>query len=220
MVDDTYRLKMDIQNCIANHIIYFKAKYSHLFFEGDYFENIRSLNFLDKLNVTVENEELIFDMKLNEEIFNCIDAETLLQIKKINWKNQMIDIWEQELIDNEVILSREETMEIVENLRKEIEKRNKIYRKLKVGESDYFLEIKNNLKENFNLDFNLKITSDFIALEYFADKIEMNQQLLEFLLKEGLKMDMLLIAPQIDESTDKIIGVRIFMANKLLEVVK
>ena len=65
MIDETAKLKTDIQHAIANEITEYSTAYDTLLFEDNTFQNLESLSYFEYLKIYSENNKMKFDIKLD-----------------------------------------------------------------------------------------------------------------------------------------------------------
>lgn len=228
-MDDTIRLKTDIQQMIALGNIEYNAHYGALLFEGEYKHLLQSICGFEKLTIKPYKDRLSFDIKLSKELIDSLSEEDLLKIKQCSWNTQMKDLMEQKEYENkniyEQMMEEENAIEELNYAIEKAENSNKKYRKPTELEINNIELMKNILNKILKVNFKEKHTEDFLSLELELPKITLNNKQLNILYSIVMNFfDCFFICPVYQSElanidNDKVIGVRLFLAIKLSEMI-
>ena len=89
----TTSLKCDIQQAIANNVKDFNANYRSLIFDNDNREHIKSLFFIENLNIKVQDNKLLYNVKINEEAVRLLSLSDIKQIQKTDIKSRIENLF-------------------------------------------------------------------------------------------------------------------------------
>lgn len=225
-MDNTIRLRVDLQQAISNNCKKITAHYGALLFEGEYKEYLKALPCYDSLTIRPDETKMAFDINISEDFFNSLNEEDLLKIKQNSWSYQMQDIIEQNNLNKRSALEKMQDEENVNNkmaeIIEEIENREKQYRKADEYDRNSINFVKEVLKSNLNLDTKLKETDEFLSLEINVDNITLNfKQLMLLYNIARFCVDCFFICPVYaseDLDDNKVVGIRFFWGIKLMEV--
>ena len=195
-------LKQDIQQAIANNVKEFKANYRSLIFDNDNKEYIKSLFFIENLNVKVTNNKLIYNIKMNEEAINLLNMSDIRQIQKIDIQTRIKNLFIEKAVKFKLLktdFDKKEKNTAVEMV------------KLNEGKRITIKTIQQILKEKFNLETKLKESRVYLSLEAELPELNLNREMLKEL--EGMfeEVSVLAIVPQFCEENDDIQGIRFFI---------
>ena len=195
-------LKQDIQQAIANNVKEFKANYRSLIFDNENREYIKSLFFIENLNVKVTDNKLIYNIKMNEEAINLLNMSDIRQLQKIDIQTRIKNLFIEKAVKFKL-------------LKTDFDKKEKNtavkMAKLNEGKKITIKTIKSILKEKFSLETKLEESQNYLSLSAELPEINFNREILKEL--EGMfeEVSVLAIVPQFCEENDDIQGVRFFM---------
>ena len=195
-------LKQDIQQAIANNVKEFKANYRSLIFDNENREYIKSLFFIENLNVKVTDNKLLYDIKMNEEAINLLNMSDIRQIQKIDIQTRIKNLFIEKAVKFKLLktdFDKKEKNTAVEMV------------KLNEGKRITIKTIQQILKEKFNLETKLKESRVYLSLEAELPELNLNREMLKEL--EGMfeEVSVLAIVPQFCEENDDIQGIRFFI---------
>lgn len=199
-------LKKDIQKAIANNVKHFKSDYRSLIFDNENREYIKSLYFIENLNVTVDDNRLLYDIKLNEEALERLSSADIARIQKIDLRSRLQDMVLKKMAEYNLIKFK--------GFRKKQEEEKTAVKmaKLKEGKILKIKTIQQILKETFNIETKLKESQPFLSLEANLKELHLSRNMLEELECFFDELDIFAIVPCFDDEHDTINGVRIFLA--------
>ena len=195
-------LKQDIQQAIANNVKEFKANYRSLIFDNENREYIKSLFFIENLNVKVTDNKLLYDIKMNEAAITLLEMSDIRQIQKIDIQTRIKNLFIEKAVKFKL-------------LKTDFDKKEKNtavkMAKLNEGKRITIKTIKSILKEKFDLETKLEESQNYLSLSAELPEINFNREMLKEL--EGMfeEVSVLAIVPQFCEENDDIQGVRFFM---------
>ena len=195
-------LKQDIQQAIANNVKEFKANYRSLIFDNENREYIKSLFFIENLNVKVTDNKLLYDIKMNEAAINLLEMSDIRQIQKIDIQTRIKNLFIEKAVKFKL-------------LKTDFDKKEKNtavkMAKLNEGKKITIKTIKSILKEKFGLETKLEESQNYLSLSAELPEINFNREILKEL--EGMfeEVSVLAIVPQFCEENDDIQGIRFFI---------
>lgn len=195
-------LKQDIQQAIANNVKEFKANYRSLIFDNENREYIKSLFFIENLNVKVTDNKLLYDIKMNEAAINLLEMSDIRQIQKIDIQTRIKNLFIEKAVKFKL-------------LKTDFDKKEKNtavkMAKLNEGKKITIKTIKSILKEKFGLETKLEESQNYLSLSAELPEINFNREILKEL--EGMfeEVSVLAIVPQFNDIYDDIQGVRFFI---------
>ena len=195
-------LKQDIQQAIANNVKEFKANYRSLIFDSDNKEYIKSLFFIENLNVKVIDNKLIYNIKMNEEAINLLEMSDIRQIQKIDIQTRIKNLFIEKAVKFKLLKTDFDKKE--KNTAVEMAKLNE-------GKKITIKTIKSILREKFGLETKLEESQNYLSLSAELPEINFNREMLKEL--EGMfeEVSVLAIVPQFNDIYDDIQGVRFFI---------
>lgn len=166
-------MKKDIQEAISNSIQEYYANYGSLVFDQKNKEYIKSLFFIKELNIKIENNKLLYKIKLDENIINEITEKDKIKIQKKYLERRIKNIFK-EKIHLDKIIDYYKT-DIMCQFIKEKEENYKNKREANQNDISKMKLIQKILKEYFKIDSEIKTGENFVYLEsiqneYFFDK--------------------------------------------------
>ena len=198
----TTSLKQDIQQAIANNMKEFKANYRSLIFDEENREHIKSLFFIESLNIKVENNKLLYDIKINEEARKLLSMSDIKEIQKVDLHTRIKNLFIEKAVKFKL-------------LKTDFNKKEKItavkMAKLNEGKRIAIKTIQQILKEKFNLETKLKESRVYLSLEAELQEFNFNKEMLQELESMFGELDVFAIVPQFNDVYDDIQGVRFFM---------
>lgn len=198
----TTSLKCDIQQAIANNVKEFKANYRSLIFDNDNREHIKSLFFIENLNIKVQDNKLLYNVKINEEAVRLLLLSDIKQIQKTDIKSRIENLFIEKAVKFKL-------------LKTDFNKKEKItavkMAKLNEGKRITIKTIQQILKEKFNLETKLKESRVYLSLEAELQEFNFNREMLQELENMFGELDVFAIVPQFNDVYDDIQGVRFFM---------
>ena len=225
-MDNTMRLKADMQQMIAEGKTEYTSFYGSLLFEGEYKHLAQTFCGMEKLIIKPHKDGLLFDVKIDKGIINALTEEDLLKVKQCSWSIQMHDSIEQLQNSKKSDLQKEiESKHIWDMIQEAIEKIEAIERTYRkpTEEEERIVELSQQvLNKIVHLKFVKKLSEDFLSLEIELPKIELDNQQLLFLHEVSKSFDCFFISPvyrsdMVATGFDKALGVRIFLGLKLSE---
>lgn len=198
----TTSLKYDIQQAIANNVKEFKANYRSLIFDNDNREHIKNLFFIENLNIKVQDNKLLYNVKINEEAVRLLSLSDIKQIQKTDIKSRIENLFIEKAVKFKL-------------LKTDFNKKEKItavkMAKLNEGKRITIKTIQQILKEKFNLETKLKESRVYLSLEAELQEFNFNREMLKELENMFNELDVFAIVPQFNDVYDDIQGVRFFM---------
>lgn len=227
-MDETLRMKLDIQHCIANNIDEFSTNYSMLIFEGFYKENIQCLCYYKRLDISVEDNKLLYHMLIDTEKVSELSKEEIKQVKLASEKARYIEMMEQmhesSKSETQKEVEKDAASIVLSNLLDQVEEvqKNKIYAKPK---KDYYnkMEVVKSILDNiFNISCNIEVSEYSISISINCKEIHLNEKMLYTLVLLMPFLDIFTICPYYrdndDLDDDEIQGVRLYFGISLEEV--
>lgn len=215
---DISKMKQDINEAISNNIKEYKSNYNLLVFDKDNKEYIKSFFFMKELKIKIQNNKLLYNIKLDENVINKISNKDKKIIQKKYLEKRVKNLFAEKLHFENIINYCKNTL--IEHYVKD----NKEYESSKIKKSDISKMnlIKQILKEYFNIESTLKKGECFLFLESVQQEINFNKGMLSELEDIFNQIDVFSITPKF--YGEKIIGIRLFWAidltNNNLEVIK
>lgn len=200
------KLKQDLQLAIANNVKNFKSDYQSLIFDKENKEHIQTLYFIENLKVTVENNKLLYDIKMNEKVVNQLSSADIREIQRVSVKTRITNLF----------LEKMEQHNLLEiKVGKKEEKTAVKMAKLHEGQLIKMKSIQQILKEKFNIETELKTSQVYLSLEADLPELNLNREMLQELKSMFKELDVLAIVPHFNDENDNIQGVRFFMGISL-----
>ena len=208
------RMKIDIQQAIANGMKEYVANYNSLIFNEQTREFQGLFWFSKEIKISVKDNKMLFKIKLNEDRVSKLSEEDMKKIKENDIKSRTEDLIIQRFVveqlggDLEKLEEHTFSEELIEQIFnneeekecRDIEKLDKI--KLKA--------IKDVFKNDYNLDFKINYGESFAYLDLCQDEITLNKKALNAILQTLEIIDTFIIAPQYNEEDDNVEGIRLF----------
>lgn len=198
----TTSLKCDIQQAIANNVKDFNANYRSLIFDNDNREHIKSLFFIENLNIKVQDNKLLYNVKINEEAVRLLSLSDIKQIQKTDIKSRIENLFIEKAVKFKLLKSDFDKAEKVTAVK---------MAKLNEGKRITIKTIQQILKEKFNLETKLKESRVYLSLEAELQEFNFNREMLKDLENMFNELDVFAIVPQFNDVYDDIQGVRFFM---------
>ena len=198
----TTSLKCDIQQAIANNVKEFKANYRSLIFDNDNREHIKNLFFIENLNIKVQDNKLLYDVKINEEAVKLLSLSDIKQIQKIDMKSRIENLFIEKAVKFKLLKT---------NFNKKGQHTATEMAKLNEGKRITIKTIQQILKEKFNLETKLKESRVYLSLEAELPELNLNREILKELESMFEELSVFAIVPQFNDVYDNIQGVRFFM---------
>ena len=227
-MDETLRMKLDIQHCIANNIDELSTNYSMLIFEGFYKENIQCLCYYKRLDISVEDNKLLYHMLKKTKKVSELSKEEIKQVKLASEKARYIEMMEQmhesSKSETQKEMEKDTASIVLSNLLDQVEEvqKNKIYAKPK---KDYYnkMEVVKSILDNiFNMSCNIEVSEYSISISINCKEIHLNEKMLYTLVLLMPFLDIFTICPYYrdndDLDDDEIQGVRLYFGISLEEV--
>lgn len=202
------RLKIDLQQAVANNIKKFNANYNELFFEEDTKQYAQSFYFIDNMNVIVKDNKLNFEIEIDQSKVNLLSKEDMQKVKMCDINSRMNDLIIQKALEENIIVPYEEDIEEEENF---------IFRKPNELEKSKMKFIKKILEKEFNLKPTLINETSYLCVVAQTKQLYLDRKMTSKLLKLVKEVDVLAILPQFDDYSDDIKGVRLFFGIDLCE---
>ena len=199
------KLKQDLQLAIANNVKDFKSDYKSLIFDNENREHIQTLYFIENLKVTVENNKLLYDVKMNEKVIKQLSSADIREIQQVSIKTRITNLFLEKM-------AKHNLLEIKVGKPQKTETK---MTKLHEGQKIKMKAIQQILKEKFNIDAELKFSQVYLSLEANLPELNLNREMLQELESMFKELDVLAIVPHFNDENDNIQGVRIFMGISL-----
>lgn len=219
-MDETLRMKVDIQHCIANNVTEFSTNYRILLFEGQYKQNIYCLAYYNLLKLCVKDNKLLFEISLDKDKIKELSQEELSEVKKASDKIRYIDMMEQIEEQNKTEEQKEIEKENMSSFlnhiieKAEMKQEQQTYRKASKDDYNKIKIIKNILDNTFNINCNIEETEEYISISLNCKELTLNQDMLYKLILISYFTDIFVICPLYKENDDiddeEVIGVRLF----------
>ena len=226
-MDETLRMKVDIQHCIANNVIEFSTNYGMLLFEGEYKQNIFCLAYYNLLKISVKNNKLLFDITLDKDKIRELSQEEIKEIKKASNKIRYIDMIEQMQEQNKTEEQKEIEKENMSNFLNHIietaerKQEEQTYRKALKDDYNKMNIIKNILDNMLNINCKIEESEENISISINCEELILNQEMLYKLILISYFTDIFVICPLYKENEDiddeEVIAVRLFFGIQLKE---
>lgn len=201
------RMKMDLQQAIANKIHKYETNYNSLVFEDENWEYFKTFYLFKRFKIKVKNNQMYFEVELNNEKLKEITKEELEKIKELDFKNRFQECLIQQMVSEQ--LSNNAMYEIVPTvLQKEITENEKTREPSSI-EKIKMEEIQRILKEKINIETQLKIGEAYFYLESNLKEIEFTEEKIEYLFDIVNEIDNFSITP-IFKNDEEIDGIRLF----------
>ena len=185
----TLSLKKDLQEAIANGVLDFWADYKSLIFDEDNEQLIESFYFFKEINIEVENNRLLYHMKINPNVIKMFTKEELERIKFVNIINQTLNV-----PDN---LFSEQLTELLIN--DEYEEDNEEKPPVSKQQMRTIKNIQKILKSKFNINAEIKYSDVFLSLECNQQTFYFNEDMLFLLGDIFNQVDILAIVPHFND---------------------
>ncbi len=200
-------MKHDLQEAISYNVKEYKGDYgSLLFFSNDDINYLKSLYFMEQLNIKIDNgKRLLYHIKLDEEMLEKFSEEELAKVRMCNFLNKLQQTFFQKLEENNLITTKTFSYE-----EKEVEAEKATEEQLNV-----MAGVKEVLENSLNMDFEIKETENFLSLEVETKEINWDKNMLRTLLEQSTLLNIVAIVPCF--YNEKIVAIRIFLAINLTE---
>lgn len=202
----TLSLKKDLQEAIANGVLDFWADYKSLIFDENNEQLIESFYFFKEINIEVENNRLLYHMKINPNIMKSFTREELERIKFVNIINQKLNV-----PDN---LFSEQLTELLIN--DEYEEDNEEKPPVSKQQMRTIKNIQKILKSKFNINAEIKYSDIFLSLECNQQTFYFNEDMLFLLGDIFNQVDILAIVPHFNDKGE-VDNARLFIALDLTD---
>lgn len=202
----TLSLKKDLQEAIANGVLDFWADYKSLIFDENNEQMLESLYFFKEINIEVENNRLLYHMKINPNIMKSFTREELERIKFVNIINQKLNV-----PDN---LFSEQLTELLIN--DEYEEDNEEKPPVSKQQMRTIKNIQKILKSKFNINAEIKYSDVFLSLECNQQSFYFNEDMLFLLGDIFNQVDILAIVPHFNDKGE-VDNARLFIALDLTD---
>lgn len=200
------KLKQDLQLAIANNVKNFKSDYQSLIFDKENKEHIQTLYFIENLKVTVENNKLLYDIKMNEKVVNQLSSADIREIQRVSVKTRITNLFLEKMEQHNLL-----EIKIEKNKKQTAVKMVKLHE----GQLIKMKSIQQILKEKFNIETELKTSQVYLSLEADLPELNLNREMLQELESMFKELDVLAIVPLFNDVYDNIQGVRFFMGISL-----
>lgn len=202
---DVIKLKQDLQLAIANNVKNFKSDYQSLIFDKENKEHIQTLYFIENLKVTVENNKLLYDIKMNEKIVNQLSSADIKEIQEVSIRTRITNLFLEKM-------AKHNLLEIKVGKPQKTETKTT---KLHEGQKIKMKTIQQILKEKFNIEAEMKVSQVYLSLEANLPELNLSREMLQELESMFGELDVLAIVPHFNDVYDDIQGVRFFMGISL-----
>lgn len=194
------KLKQDLQEAIALNIKKYYGDYGAFLVDKNNKEYIGSLYFMKKIDITINDNKMLYEIELDEETTGELSKEEIEKIKMCDIKNKMGKAIMQQIAQNNTIFTIEENLEEKKKSNKNATSYD--YNKIRIT--------KQILKSHFKIDFNVNESENFLAIEANLDELHLNKKMINDLLVIAQYMDIVAIVPLFKE--EETVGVRLFFA--------
>ena len=199
------KLKQDLQLAIANNVKNFKSDYQSLIFDKENKEHIQTLYFIENLRVTVKNNKLLYDVKMNEKVIRQLSSADIREIQQVSIKTRITNLFLEKMAKHNLLEIK------VGKPQKTKTKTPKLHE----GQKIKMKTIQQILKEKFNIETELKASQVYLSLEANLPELNLNRDMLKELESMFKELDVLAIVPHFNDENDNIQGVRFFMGISL-----
>jgi len=209
------RMKIDIQQAIANGILEYSANYNSLIFNEELKEYQGFFHFAKEVKINIVDEKLHFRIKLDENIINKFSKEEMDKIKECDFKIRIQDLLIQQFVAEHLggnLDNLEEhcfSEDLVNAIFKGVDEEEN-YREINTTDKIKLRAVKEVFENDYNLDFRMYDGESFAYLELVKDEIILNKKVLNSILQSLEILDTFIIAPQFDEESEEAKGVRLF----------
>ena len=203
---DVIKLKQDLQLAIANNVKNFKSDYQSLIFDKENKKHIQTLYFIENLKVTVVNNKLLYEIKMNEKAINQLSSADIKEIQEVSIRTRITNLFLEKMAKHnllEIKVDKKEKQTAVGMV------------KLHEGQIIKFKAMQQILKEKFNIEAELKTSQVYLSLEANLPELNLNREMLKELESMFNELDVLAIVPHFNDLYDNIQGVRFFMGVSL-----
>lgn len=196
------KLKQDLQLAIANNVKRFKSDYKSLIFDNENREHIQTLYFIESLKVSVVDDKLLYDIKMNEDVLKKLSSADIKEIQKVSIRTRITNLFLEKMAQYNFL-----EIKIDKNKKQTAVK----MAKLREGQIIKMKSIQQILKEKFNIEAEMKVSQVYLSLEANLPELNLNRDMLKELESMFNELDVLAIVPQFNDEYDNIQGVRFFM---------
>ena len=219
MIDETAKLKTDIQHAIANEITEYSTAYGTLIFDENTFPNIESLRYFESLKIYVKDNKMNFDIKLDKDEINGLTESDIKQIKSISNRIRCLEMAEQ--INNHLKsdeqkgIENQNAQDYIANMLEDEEEDKTEFIPVRKNNIEKMRAIKLILNNIFNLSVEIEEQDLFLSISTVFKELTLNQEMLYILILISLYTDIIVIHPYYEDNEDleneNIIGVRLFL---------
>ena len=208
------RMKKDMHQAIANGIKEYNAKYNSLIFNEETSEFHAMFWFAEQIKISIQDNQLLFKIKLNQEKIDKITEEEMASIKRNDIRSRTEDLVMQKFIsqiggDVSSVQEYSFSDELVANILAGAEEDEK-YREIEKLDKVKLKAVKDVFENDYNLKFEIYDGESFAYLDLVQDEVILNKNALNSILQTLEILDTFIIAPQYNEEDDTVTGVRLF----------
>lgn len=209
------RIKIDIQQAIANGIMEYSANYNSLIFSEEFKEYQGLFYFAERIKINIQNNKLHFTIKLDKNKINKFSEEDLQRIKECDIQARAEDLLVQQFVvehlggDLEKLEEHCFSEDIVASILAGAEDDEK-YREIENLDKIKLKAVKDVFENDYNLKFEIYDGESFAYLELVQNEIILEKKALNSILQTLEILDIFIIAPQYNEEDDTVEGVRLF----------
>ena len=143
---------------------------------------------------------------MNEKVVNQLSSADIKEIQRVSVKTRITNLFLEKMAEHnllEIKIEKNKKQTAVEMV------------KLHEGQLIKMKSIQQILKENFNIETELKSSQVYLSLEADLPELNLNKDMIKELLSVFNELDVFAIVPQFNEEYDNIQGVRFFMGISL-----
>ena len=209
------RMQIDMQQAIANGIRNYKAFYNSLIFNEQTREYQGFFWYSDEIKIKIQDNKMLFEITTDETKVNSLSKEEIEKIKQNDIMSRSMELAIQSLVEEKFgghIMSIEEHSlfdDMVANILEGADEEEN-YREISTLDKKKLVAVREVFKNEFNLEFDIYDGESFAYLELVQDEITLNKKMLNTILKTLELLDTFIIAPQFNEESEEVEGVRLF----------
>lgn len=208
------RMKKDMHQAIANGIKEYNAKYNSLIFNEETSEFHAMFWFAEQIKIKIQDNQLLFNIRLNQEKIDKITEEEMASIKRNDIRSRTEDLVMQKFIsqiggDVSSVQEYSFSDELVANILAGADEEEN-YREISTLDKKKLVAVREVFKNEFNLEFDIYDGESFAYLELVQDEITLNNKALKTILRTLELLDTFIIAPQFEDESEDAKGVRLF----------
>lgn len=223
MEDEVIDIKRDVQHAMSRNILHYKASYGGAIFYEDNIEYLQSFEYYDKLKISIENNQLIFDVELNKDIVNYIRTHYSKKMQEIGEqieKEKLEESYFNKLLNEIPEEMKEKLFNAIDEMQDDDEEENIDYCEPTKEQEEKIKYHKERLRET-GLFFKYKQEDCWVGIGLETKEITLNVIQIRELLETAKKFDYFIIAPRYvndDPNNLEENGIRIYFYDELEEL--